>query len=575
VGKLEDILSPAGQRPSRAADVIRPGGRVDDLTQQCRRAGNSVAALTGRVTSSAGFASAHPGVRPALRVFADALDELWGVVVWALDEADTHSGFDPRQRQKLVDIGIDLTEPPVAAVEHVTTTLTDQMLESVGKYQPLPAIADRLHAGTESAAPRGTAQYRSRLQRIASDGFLNALRTPPAFISGWPPASALVTAFVACLVSGAWPRPHGLYGGVAAVGAILIGVWLLSRGARISPGKGADAGRFLGGYIAASVVGAGCGEALSKAVSSRLPAGVGAAVTVAMLAVLVLVSWVVLARRWAQAMQLSKVMTATDLIRQLVADAAREEWQLASARTTVANHARRLARIVADAAASLRDQEAKLTGPGTPAAVAPRSGGTRRQSANDQVSQELVVIDLAAGTASALRRLITAPGPGGLAAIDTQQVSREVAAMLEEYRVHLLTASLHEPPPFGRPAERRAELVQSLVERGSDLQNAIRYAVADERITQLCAPHQLTLLETQPGKAELIRFAPHSAQGFIDQRTTERERPVSWTWASAIAGVLRLVPIRPGAVEDVIPYAPANPPGHQDPAATPDRTGGS
>jgi hypothetical protein len=212
--------------------------------------------------------------------------------------------------------------------------------------------------------------------------------------------------------------------------------------------------------------------------------------------------------------------------------------------------------LIADAAEALRAEEAKLNGSAAPSGGTPLSGGARHQSPNDQVSRELVKIDLASGTANALGRLIVAPGPGGLAAVDAQVVSREIDEMLDEYRVHLLTASLHEPPPFGRPPEQRAALVQSLVERGSDLQNAVRYAVGDERIVQLCSPPQLTFLETRTDKAELIRFAPHSAQGLIDQRTTGQEGPVQWISASAIAGVLRLVALRPGAVVDVIPHAP-------------------
>jgi hypothetical protein len=565
LGKLEDIPSPAENRPGRAIDVIRPGGRVDELTQKAKRSGHSAVMLMGRVTGLAALTGTHSGIRPALKVFADALEELRGAAAWGLDEADTHSGFDSRHRQNLDEIGIDLTKPPAGTVEHLTAALTEQALEAVGKCQPLPAIVDRLQNEAESAAPRGTAQYRARLQRIASDGFLGALRTPPAFISGWPSATALMTAFVTCLICGAWPRPYGLYGGIAAIGAVLIGIWLLARGAGISPGTGANGRRFLGGHIAASVLGAGCGVALSKAVPSpsRFPAGVGAAVTVVMLVILILVSWRVLARRWVRAVQVTKVATTPDLIRQLMADAAREEWQLAAARTTVSNHAKGLAGMLAAAAAAMRDQEAKLT-----PAAGPAQSGLRRPSAHDQLSQELVVTDLAAGIASALGRLIATPGPNGLAAIDTAMARREVADMLDEYRRHLLTASLHEPPPFGRPPERRAELVQSLVERGSDLQNAVRFTVADERINQLCAPPQLTLLETRPDKAELIRFAPHSAQGFIDQRIVGRERPVNWTWSSAIAGVLRLVSLRPGAIEEVIAQAPAGPTGTPNTSAS-------
>jgi hypothetical protein len=526
-------------------DVIRPGGRLDDLARQSVRTGNGAINQVRGVTDIGGFARSHPGVRPALRVFADAIEAQRGAAAWALDEVDTSLGFDSRQRQDLSDVGIDLTEPPAAAVENITTILTEQSLDSIGKCQSLPAIASRLLDEAEEAGPRGTRQYQASLRDAVSDGFLRTLRTPPAFISGVPPAPVLATAFATCLVSGTWPQPGGLYGAISAIASILIGLWMLSRGAELSPATRRGAAAFLASFGGAAVVGAGCGVALSRVVTARPVAGLGAVVTVAMLALLTLISWRVLTRRWVRDAQVARIASAPNSIRKVMVNATQNEWRFVAACTAISNHAKALADLIEGVTTTLADHDAKLAGLGA------------KGSPGDQESQELVSIDLAAGTASALDRLVAAHGAGGLAAVDGRLVRREVTEMLDEYRVHLLTASLHEAPPFARVGERRAELAQALVERGSGLQSAVRYVVADERINQLCAPHQLTLLETRPDRAELVRFAPHAAQGLIDQRSAGHERPVRWTWASALAGVLRLVPLRPGAVEDVISKAPA------------------
>jgi hypothetical protein len=130
--------------------------------------------------------------------------------------------------------------------------------------------------------------------------------------------------------------------------------------------------------------------------------------------------------------------------------------------------------------------------------------------------------------------------------------------------MHLATTGLHEPPPFGRVPERRAELVSSLLERDTGLLTLIRSEVSDELITQHCAPEHLSQLETESAAARLIRFAPRAAQAYLDaavdhggttgtHASLTRTHPVEWTSDSPIAGVLRIVPLRQGSVREIMP----------------------
>lgn len=551
--------SAKGQRTSRTSDVIRPGGRIDELYQQSRRAGHDALAIVRRLTAASGLArDAGPSARRALREFADTLAKFTDLVTWLLDEADTRSGLESSHRQQLDELGIELGAAPSESSADTMQALTEQTLAEIDRCQPLPAIAERLRDESDKMVPRGTSEYQARLQRICPPSLFSRLRTPPAVVEGVPPAGVLAGTFVTCLISGAWPKPFGLFCAVALLGTVAVTARVIALAASITSLARSAVWRFLAGQLAAAATGAGCGVALSKVITAA-PGGAagvaaGAGVTVVLLVALAGFCWRVLGGRWSANMQVSRLVNTPDLVRGLVADVARSEWQVAAARTTASDLARVMAGMVDDAAVTLRS-----FGDSLPAGGQGTASG-RQRSDRDQVSRELVIIDLAAAIGTALDRLAASRGPGGLANVDSQAVQQEVAVLLDCYQVHLTTSGLHEPPPFARARERRDILVKSLVERGSDVYEAIQLTIADDRITQLCMPEQLTLLEISADKAELIRFAPRSRQGFMDQQAAAGvlAHPVTWTLASPMAGVLRLVPLRASAVETIMPKAPGS-----------------
>lgn len=554
-GGPEKSLSARG---GRSHEVIRPGGRVDELHQRARKAGQQATAVMRRISRPEALLGAEgDNARGALSSFADALTELTDLAAWVLDHVDTSTGFDAGHRQDLDELGIEVGEPRTAETEHNIEVLTGRTLDAIDQLQPLPALADRLREASERFRPAGTASYRSRLKQVCPPDLIAALRKPPPLITGSPVGKLLATTVAAGLVSSLWP-PHYLLGGISIVLAAVVAFRIMVRAARITPLRRSSAAAFFTGHMVAAALGAVVGTAI--ALAARLPASgliweaIGVAVTIALPVVVGLLYWRTLSGRWWGALHVTRLFSMPEIIRGLIGDVARNEWREAAARAVVFNHARALASSLADSAEAIRQHAIN-----PPAAGAGTRRTPRRHADHDQVSQELVMIDLAAAVATVVERFTEANEPHGLASVDGQAIKRDVSGLLDEYVVHLSAAGLPEPPSFTRPSERRALLVESLMERGTELRDAIRTTVTDERITQLCAPEHLTLLETDTRQIDLLRFAPRSAESFLNSQrpiTTGAERPVIWTRASSVAGVLRLVPLRSGAVRSVMSKTP-------------------
>jgi hypothetical protein len=560
--------SPSGSPSGRASDVIRPGGTIEELYKRCRRAAHDTVLVVGRMTRSRGLfrADAAP-MRSAFGKLADSLSEFSDAIERALDWANPQTGFEDVHRDQLDQLGIEVGRPEPAGTKRALEDLDKVALTALERGQPLPAIADKLRGAADKAVPQGTGPYLNRLHRICSKDMLASLRKPPPFLSSAPSPGLLAATFAVCLLSGLWPAPIGLCGAIALLGVLAGAIWLRSRAALISvAATGAD-WRFVLLQLAVALAGSVCGVALSRVLRLPEPNGpagivVGAAITVVLVLALVLLWWSALGRRWSASIRLNRLVGSADQLRTLIAEAARDEWQVAERQIAVSDHARIMAGIFDDAAEGLRSYEAGLPDPhdhGLPS--------QERRYDFDGVSQELVLSDLADAVAETVRRIAIRLDNGSITTVLTATVRDELDAVLKSYRVHLATAGLHEPPPFGRESEQRNSLVRSLMERGSDMQELVRSDVRDEHITQLCAPEHLMLLETQAIAAELIKFAPRAAQNFVANTTVGRgateamRRPIEWTTTSPIVGVVRLVPLRASAVSEEWPAAKKGGPG--------------
>ncbi|HXL19106.1 MAG TPA: hypothetical protein VN961_16450, partial [Streptosporangiaceae bacterium] len=457
-------------------------------------------------------------------------------------------------REQLTRFGIELSRLRPVAPGHAVEAVRELTVTALEKHHPLPAIVVRLRDEADGLVPQGTSPYSERVGRICPDGAVRRLRQPPAVLPAAMSPGLLAATFAACLLSGLWPAPVALSGVIAVLGVGAGAAWVSSKASAIVPVPARLGWRFVLSQLAAAVAGSACGVALSRAGSLPVPAGPagiasGAGVAVVVVFGLTMLWWSVLAGRWYASLHLRRLTGVADMLRSLVVEVARDEWQMAGDRAAASNYARVMAGIVDDAVSSLRDYASGLPDPG-------RGGGTRANpQAHERVSREIVLLDLGDAVADSVGRLAASVGFGSLKAADGDMVQRELDPALHAYQAHLDTVGLHEPPPFARASEERSTLVKSLMERRSDMQELIRSDVRDERITQLCAPEQLTLFETDPLSAELITFAPRAARDFTSLETSwkvgrnAREHLIEWTSGSPVAGLLRLVPLRARAVE--------------------------
>lgn len=556
----QGLIAPPGQAGGRAGEVIRAGSPIDTLYQKCRRASaEAMSAARGMLA----FGGDGRRALRALRALADTLTEFSEMTAEILDAADPRTGFTASHRDQLSKLGIDLGHPALSVPAKAVDALTEYTLGALDRCEPLPAIAQQLRAESDRLVPPGNGRFLDRAKRACPPDLISRLRTPPAMLPRLAPPGLLLATFVACAIAGAWPRPAGLGAALAVVCTALANFAVQARGSAVATRRTATiAPALAASQLGAALVGAGCGLALSRAVKIRVPGGIGgigagAAVAVVLVAVVAWSWWAIAANRWLRALALSRLAGVPDTLRGLLTEAARSEWQVAGERAATSDLARVMAMIADDIADSLLFHAEDLPDQGT------YSDGSSRPQGHDQIAEELAAMDLAAAAGSTIERLVRTLGQSGLARLDTTTVSQEMLTTLTSYRVHLATTGLHEPPPFGRVKERRADLVNSLLERDAGLLTLIGSEISDELITQLCAPEHLGQLETASAAARLIRFAPRAAQSYLDaavdhggtsgqHASLTRTHPVEWTSDSPVAGLLRLVPLRQGSVREIM-----------------------
>lgn len=549
-----------GQPQGHVGDVIQPGGEVDRMYQRCRRAAHDATASARRVADPRWLLSGDGGsVRGAFSRLADALADFSATIDQTLDWADPRTGFNSGHLDQLEHLGISISRSQSVRSGRTVDALREFALKALDRQRSLPRVADLLRDMSDQAVPQGTETYRDRLAVICPGSGLRRLRRPPALLAAAGSPVLLAATFAVGLLAGLWPVPGAVCAVIAVLGVAGAAIWTAARAAAITGPDGRGTWRFVLSQLAVGIAGAGAGVALTRLITLPVPAApsgavLGTVLTLVFAVILAMLWWLVAAGRWTSALRVAQLAKATDGIRALVAETAREEWQRAEDRGATSDYARVLAGIVEDIAAGLQAHAADLPGPG-----ARGPSGPVRPPKHHQVVHDLVVIDICDAVADVLSRLSTMLGSSSLVSVDGATVRRELTAILLLYDAHLATVGLQEPPPFGRESQQRPLLVKSLMERATDLQELMRSGVQDGHIIQLCAPEQLTLLETDPASAELIRFAPQAAQESVTTPFAvrpgrmARDHPVDWTVASSMAGLLRLVPLRASAVQEVWP----------------------
>jgi hypothetical protein len=132
-------------------------------------------------------------------------------------------------------------------------------------------------------------------------------------------------------------------------------------------------------------------------------------------------------------------------------------------------------------------------------------------------------------------------------------LAEDTLSLLEEHRRHLEQHNVHERPRF---AVRRPEGSLPKVNQIWGPPGWLTEVVATPRdglLVQLCAAPDLALLHPTARLTRAVRFAPRSAQDVVIDGGGADLGDVIWTSAGHLAGVVRLVPLRPHAVNLVWP----------------------
>jgi hypothetical protein len=563
---------------SSRRDPLRAGSTLDELYQQCQRAADEANKAAERLRGPSGLLPGGRGsqLRTALSQLGDRTGQFTEVIEDLLDFADPQVSFGTPHYEELSRQGIDFPPPSEQETTVAVDVLSDLTLTALDQRQPLPAIAEALRDAADQVVPKGTRPYLERLRRLCPDNALRKLRKPPAVMAGASLSVPTALTALVALLAGLWPHPRGLCGAVAVLGCAVAAVWVASRAGKIT-GLPLTAGwRFIAAQVGAAVVGAGCGTALSKAAPIAVPAGIpatalAAALTLILVAALACIWWSDLIRGWLRAMGLSAQLRTARLLRSLLGEITSQEWQPAAERRAASDQARIMAGIIEDVTSGLNAHADGLshTGDRSPADadIDPRTAEQRARSA-ERESEILAIelIDLADAVVAVLSRLFVPLSTGSSTAPGAATVHRVLERELASYTEHLATAGIYEAPPFGRGSPQRQRSVDTLLERSFGLEDLVWSSERDPNIIQLCAPDHLGLLEVDPAKVEMVRFAPRSGQEFATRtlgRWTGGQSPeaarMEWTATGRISGVLRLVPLRTGAVEEVLPARHSNP----------------
>jgi hypothetical protein len=463
----------------------------------------------------------------------EALAEFKAQVSGLLDYAHAPGGLSDRQRQRLRDAGVLLTSSGTSAeprdarqaqpspAPSVADAVSRAAVEAVGSGEPLPSLADRLALAERKLIPRGSRSYLPEADQCCPDTLIRRLLDPPPPPppQPWLPLAGAVAAAVSAL--GGWV---GMATGLL-VAMLWTGIVALTVSSRACSSLGTSR-RVLLVNFGVAVAGAGVGVAIG--LMTRLPAEVsltGLVFGVLIALVAAARSWRERSLEWSRMISAGQAAEAADALADMIVRVGCSEWSPDS--STVEAIAR--TKITVDAISDqLQDYANRVEAGG--------GAGSERQHARLSSSFEPTLRDLIAA-------LLTAQPTRGHS--DGQAAYRQVRARAEEL-VSQWTAITSERGPFARPPFATASDDENAHVDPDGLSAIVAAAAHDPGgvMWQLCAPADLAMLDTH-GRKGAVAFAPR-----MTRHTLHSSLPTDTIWTSSghYAGLLRLVPLRPGGV---------------------------
>ncbi|MGH8920763.1 MAG: hypothetical protein ACRD0H_20935, partial [Actinomycetes bacterium] len=348
-----------------------------------------------------------------------------------------------------------------------------------------------------------------------------------------------------------WPLGVGLALSWFVAGWVLLARRPLERGEQGFAASAVPAAA----YGVAGVLGVPAG--LAAALVITIPALVGQVLSLASVLILIVavtLSWQRATRRWKDALDLPGLRTQIDRMSTLLAETLAVQWGPSTERHAIADALREAGSGLDDIARALPDACAQLFAP--PQLGDPLEPFTLSVGVSQPVQPE--VLEVVLTDLLELARTALEPCWQAIEANVRPQpdlYARRVRMLVDEYRDHVTRNGLLVKPPFVTDPQPR-DVLAARVWTDSGEALAALDARVDEEMTQLCRSKQLNHLSAAPGDAGMLRFAPHQLKQVREfggsARAAGASRDVVWTAAGDLAGAIRLMPLRLGAVRSVL-----------------------
>ncbi|MEU0938378.1 hypothetical protein [Embleya sp. NPDC005971] len=506
------------------------------------------------------------------------------------------AGFDADGRAWLDQVGVLLPEPAGLSVTSVAGALRERTAAAFDRPEGLRGLAERLRELADRISPGAGASRAFEVDRICSDAFLAHYTRPPAFPLGSAHVGVAGGLLVGAFLTALWPA-FAVVGAALAVLLVVFGSTLIALRRPDRPGHAMLPAEALAMIVPAgliALVGAVGGVLAGRAWEP--PTGVGPLALVLGLAVLVVLpglDWTQRVRRWERMLALGAAGGALHALHALLVRTMWNDWALAGPRREAVDRAIVLAALLEESAKVLAEDATAVErqlgteaagpeptttgygigGPPTPGRPAPPS--TPPPSAGPSL-YDVVLGDLVDGLHAAFEPM-WALLEGDPAEASRQGTEAELRRVLRSYADHLAHHGIQAAPPFARRTQDRPHVANAA---GGDADRiaGLLAQPADRSMLQLCATDQLMLLDHVPTHIRSVRFAPRGVRPAVREALRERgdgqlvDHELVWTGGGRMAGVLRLLPLLPGSVDDARMWEESVDGG---PSGGPDHAGGS
>jgi hypothetical protein len=475
-------------------------------------------------------------------------------IVELLDRIDGHliDGHLETNPPPVEELGVQ--QPREARGAEITAGLKHLVDTRLDEGTPPSVLAQELRLAAAASGPQGCS---AALDKARKRGPLTLAM--PSF-RRWPLSLlTLPVVFLSCAVMALLLGPGvpgWLGGGLLAAGWFGAGWLLLSR----RPGPQAELG-FADAVLPSLLVYAGPGVlgVVAGAVATRSQPGLvslspltaqilSLAVVLAGAAVVAL-SWRSAARQWAAELPVTELAHTLTELTQLAEGAIVGEWQPMRRRRVIAAAA-------SEVAAGLDEVVRALEESGDRLFVAPHAGlaGASSQLTRPAPPELYGVVrgDLLDLCRSALAPVW--PAAGGTRVTASGVFGQRLDRLLGQYGAHVRSHGLMTAPEFSLDPGPRDALTARIWSGSPETLTVLRTG-ADGDMTQLCRSGQLRYLRTA-GEPSLIRFAPSQLRRVFDQDGTYQrlatDPEITWTGGGELVGAVRLLPLRPESVRQVL-----------------------